>query len=84
MERSPPARAGDMGLLPGEGRYHETLRAWELQLLKPALRLQLAFCNKRSHYKKSPLTASREKACVQQQRPRAAKLKTTTNTWTPL
>ena len=92
--KNPPANAGDIGSSPGLGRSHMQRsnkahapqllslcsRACEPQLLKPAC-LEPVLCNKRSHHKRNPRTATKsgpcslqlEKARAQQQRPNAAK-----------
>ena len=54
MVKNPPARAGDMGLIPGLGRFHMTQSnyAFEPQLLKPMCLEPVH--SKRSHSTEKP------------------------------
>ena len=70
MVKSPPADAGDLGLIPGLGRSMEQLnpcvtilslcpRAWEPQLQSPCA-LEPVLHHERSHRREKPATATRE------------------------
>ena len=53
--KNPPANAGDMGSIPGPGRFHMMWSnyAHEPLLLEPVCP-EPAFCNKRSHHNEKP------------------------------
>ena len=55
------ANAGDMGLIPGLGRFHmpQSNSAGELQLLKP-VRPEPVLCSKRSHRNEEPARHNEE------------------------
>ena len=90
MVKSPPANAGDMGSIPGPGRFHRLQsirapaplllsfhsRAHELQLLK-AVHLEPMFCNEKPAHRieEESLLAATRKACTKRQRPSAANTK---------
>ena len=71
MDKNPPAKAGDMGSIPGLGRLHmlqstspvchttEPSRACKLQPLKP-VHLEPTLCNKRSHCNEKPTLHNKE------------------------
>ena len=54
--KNTPASAGDMGLIPGPGRFH---MLWGNEAHVPQLQIQYAlepvFCNKRSHHSEKPV-----------------------------
>ena len=61
MLRNLHANAGDMGLIPGLGRFHmpQSNSAGELQLLKPVYP-EPVLCSKRSHHNEEPAHRNEE------------------------
>ena len=55
VDKNPPASAGNMGLIPGLGRFHMlwSNKAHAPQLLKPA-NLETMLCTKKSHHNEKP------------------------------
>ena len=85
VDKNPSASAGNMGLIPGLGRFHTlwSNKAHAPQLRKPAS-LKTMLGNKKTHcnekprapqLESSPCSQKREKAHTQQQRPSATKKK---------
>ena len=66
VDRNLPANVGNMGSIPGPGRFHQSNLTHEPELLKP-IHLELVLSNKGSHCNEKPMDHKKEKARVQQQ-----------------
>ena len=61
VDRSPPANAGDTGLIPGPGRFHMPQSYWAcVPQLEPTLHNKTGHCNKKpmNHKEEWPLLAA--------------------------
>ena len=82
MDRNSPANAGDMGLIPGPGRFQGAAKACVPRLPRPCSRARapqqekpLQVRRRRPATKSGPHSLQKEKDCTQQQRPSTIKNK---------